>query len=378
MRPACLIAGPALLSCFLLGTRLAAQTTQVETQTEKLLRYARDACQRKWVIRRQAAKRLVKAGDAGLAAIETHLAKKGRSALSAELVDALGEFERDSARSLLASLVVDPSFYWRPQALQAMAKKPRTSETALFRANSNSRSYLLRRAALSGLFGIAKKSSPPELVQALRDEDLRIRVHAAGLLLRRKDPQGLPVLIGALLVEDSFFLVDYGRQLRKSAHQLLRTWAGTDLGYKANANATERRKAALLFHNRAVKVIGEFEFPLPAISGASTWILGFERRACKEGDLVLRLDSKGRLWRGLFNPRLLQTSKASILRLTKLASLAPDSGRRVHGKIRCDFTRLTGLGEKAEFSLRAAPFAMPEAAKTLVKCWEDLARAAGK
>ena len=373
------ILGSAVLAILLLIAILPAQTSRAaQTGDAKLLRYAKDACGARWVIRRQAAKRLVKAGKAGFSAVEKHIAQEGRTVLSSELVDALGDFDNDEARSLLISLVGDTEFYWRPQALQAMAKKPRVSEALLFRSFCQADSYLLRRAALNGLDGIATKSRPPELGAALEDKDLRIRVHAAGLLLEREDQRGLPILIGALLVEDSFFAVDYGSQLRRTAIQWLKSWAGSDLGYRANAPAQERRKAVLTFHEKASHAIGKFDLPTPAKTEGTAWILGFERRSCKKGDLVLRLDKKGRVWRGLFHPRLLQTSEETTAKLTELASQAPSKGRRVHGKIRCDYTRLAGLGDKASFSLRAAPGAMPAAADALVKLWLELARAAEK
>jgi hypothetical protein len=98
-------------------------------------------------------------------------------------------------------------------------------------------------------------------------------------------------------------------------------------------------------------------------------VLGYERRSCRDGDLYLRVDDKGKLWRGLFDP-VVVTVSANRLAMVRQNARAITTKRR-HGRIECDFVNFAGLGTDGAASTRCAPGAIPEALSQLETLWQE-------
>ena len=347
----------------------------------------RDACEHKNpLIRVQAARRVAKGGTASVDALMRFVEAKGSNALSSELVSMLGDLREEKLRVALRKWVDDADFAWRPQALLSLAKRPEKSEAGLFNKYVKDGSWLMRRSALAGLAGLGGKSSIRELQNALSDKDKRVAVRAATLLVGplpakakgkkavaaselRKPPyakQALPVLVRALDAEDPFFGDDFGYLARKEAFQTLRQWSGQDFGYRVSAPRAARKGPIARFRRLVETALGNaMEMPRPRPVRA--WSLGFERRSCRDGDVVLRLDAQGRLWRGVFDLEQIDLDPEARKELRRLARAVGPQRRKSYGKIRCDLTRFAGLGAAGNINLRAAPGAAPEFLSALEK-----------
>lgn len=336
----------------------AAQEQALSPDPAKLDKYVRDACGKNPLVRLQATRRLVQAGPPGWLACQRFVAARGPNAMSADLVRALGKFDAPAARTLLRACATDAGFSWRPQALQALAERPRESETDLFEQRLTDRSWLLRRAALSGWQKLLRQRAVPTLRRALDDSDARVRVHAATLLLPFDEKLALPELLRGLQVEESFFGDDLGAFARQQAFRALREWAGDDFGYRARAPRARRQEAASSFAARVQAATGVEVF-FPAAPKKRHWRLGFERRSCKDGDLYLRIDRNGDVYRGLFEPTRVEAPKELVESLLDAAMTVPARVPRRFGTIRCDFERYAGFGGNGRGSVRCEPGKVP-------------------
>lgn len=354
------------------GTRSRPST---QPDTLKLDRYVRDACGTHPLIRIQAARRVVRAGERGFEACLRFIRANGRQALSADLVQALGNFSLGSSRKLLRELVADPEFIWRPQAMRGLAMHPTRDEEAILEAGLGNPSWLVRREAMTGWTRLKRDAARKALHQALADVDLRVRVHAAGLLLEQQDDSGLQVLVDALDAEEEFFGEDFGLRVRRRAFGLLRKRAGEDKGYDALAPREARRAAVSAFRSWAsLSAEGPGDPGSVQPVQAHDWRMGYERRSCRLGDLYYRFDSEGRLFRGLFQPVEVELPVEKRKELLRAAASLTPPGRRVFGKIRCDFERFAGLGKAGKDSLRCSPGSVPKELAELYRLWLPLIR----
>ncbi len=381
-RAAAHLALASMLAIACLGAPPAAQEPPAQksnAKLDKLDKYVRDACGGHPQIRVQATRRLLRAGTRGLAACLRFVKANGTARLSADLVLGIGDFDLDNARGLLRRLVADPAFAWRPQALLALAKHPTASDAPLFESFLAHGSWLMRRGALEGWTATQGKGATAKLVAALHDDDLRVRVYAASLLLARKNPTGVVELIAGLDAEERFFGYDLAFSARKQAHQALTRWIDHPFGYSPWAKHKARAKAIVAFSQAARAKLGaETLADLPARlrevrRAPPKFVLGFERRSCRDGDLYLRIDEDGRLWRGLFHPREAPLSPELRSRVRKLAAAVRTDTRKVFGRLRCDFTRYAGLGIEHKLSIRCAPGKTPQLARDLRQAWLSLA-----
>ncbi|MAE77239.1 MAG: hypothetical protein CMJ85_10270 [Planctomycetes bacterium] len=333
----------------------------------KVDKWVRDATRKHPLIRIQAAKRVGRAGAKGLEAVQRFVAKEGRGKLSTPLVRALGDMGVPAARTFLRELVEDDQFTWRPQALTSLSEKPEADECDLFEKYLQHRSWLMRRAALTGTARLAG-DEPKQVIAALGDRDLRVRVHAAALLLESGKTGGLAQLVHGLDAEEVFFRDDLGYRVRLAASKALTKWAGKDYGYSPRQTRSERTRAVQEFAARVRKATGVV-VPRPAAAKRPGYVLGYERRSCRDGDLYLRVDDKGKLWRGLFDP-VVVTVSANRLAMVRQNARAITTKRR-HGRIECDFVNFAGLGTDGAASTRCAPGAIPEALSQLETLWQE-------
>lgn len=356
-----------------------------KTKAQDMAKRVRDACSPNMLIRIQAARRVGKGGGVAADAVLAFTKDKGTNAMSAELVSALGAIDSAKLRESMHAWVQDASFAWRPQALLALAEQPRPEDAALFTKYEKNGSWLMRRSALSGIARLGQKGGRARLERGLSDPDWRVAVRAAALLLdpqtgtrKRKRPvrlakgeappkaalppngkRALPVLVRGLDAEDVFFGDDFGAMARKEAFEALRAWCSQRFGYQARAPRAARKAAIARFRQLVESVTKDTIEAAPA-PPLRAWRFGFERRSCREGDLVLRLDAQGRLWRGAFTLEQVEISPDARKELRRLARAVPAKRKRSYGKIRCDLSRFTGLGAAGNISLRAAPDAVPD------------------
>lgn len=371
IRCLCLISGAVLL-----GGPLLAQADMDKR--------VRDACEHKNpLIRVQAARRVAKGGTASADALMRYVETKGANALSSELVSMLGDIRDPKLRPTLRKWVDDPEFAWRPQALLALSKSPQADEAKLFTKYVADGSWLMRRSALAGIAGIGGAAATKMLLRALTDKDQRVAVRAATLLIGpvaapaktgdkskgapkasdlEKPPHAeaaLPVLVRGLDAEDPFFGDDFGYLARKEAFQTLRKWSGQAFGYRVRAPHAARKGPIARFQKLVEEVLGS-KIAVPKTRPVRAWSLGFERRSCREGDLVLRLDAQGRLWRGVFDLEKVEIEADTRKELRRLARAIGPQRKQSYGKIRCDLMRFAGLGAAGNINLRAAPGAIPD------------------
>lgn len=353
-----------------------------------------DACGSNPLIRMQAAKRVAKGGAAAAAAVLRYAEAKGASELSSELVMLLGGIEDAKLRAALETWVADADFAWRPQALLALAQKAQPTERDLFEAFLKHGSWQMRRAAVVGIANLHQDDGPRLLGKMTSDGDARVSVLAATLLLAwsgagsadtkadakadtlpKKPEHGevaLPVLVRGLDAEDAFFGDDFGRLARKEAFDALRKFCGQDFGYRVDAPAAERRAPLQRFQKLCEQVL-DTAIEVPQSEALRAFSLGYERRSCRDGDLVLRLDAQGRLWKGAFQLEQIDIDEATRDELRRLSRGVEAPRKTSFGRIRCDLTRFAGLGAAGNISLRAAPESEPEAVQALGKRLVEIA-----
>ncbi|MCB9881699.1 MAG: hypothetical protein H6834_07910 [Planctomycetes bacterium] len=378
---------PAMSLAFLLVAS-GASNLAVAQSNDDFDKRVRDACGNNPLIRLQAAKRVAKGGERAAAAVLRFAEKEGNNALSAELVVLLGRLDDAVLRTALASWVADANFAWRPQALLAIAERPKGDDQKLFESFLDHGSWQMRRGALTGIANLRISDAPRVLKKALNDPDRRVAVLAASLLLdfdkakrsgetKASVPEfasaAVPVLVRGLDAEDSFFGDDFGRLARKESFDALRRLFEQDCGYRIDAPRAERRSAIVRFQKLAETLLdGAIEMPDPPTVHA--WSLGFERRSCRDGDLVLRLDAQGRLWKGAFELTRIDIDDETRDELRRLAKGVEPPRKSTFGRIRCDLTRFAGLGAAGNIGLRAAPGSEPPSVQTLEKRLLELAR----
>ena len=353
-----------------------AQKAAKVPKKNRFARFVRAACRLNPLIRVQAARRLTGSGDAGWSAISAYIAKNGMGSLSAELVLALGKLGSPRALTWLRGVHERPDFPWPPQALRALAQATRPGDeqrdTLLFRRKLEDPSASIRLAALLGLAKTEGRGAIPLLRSHLSDPSPVVRIGAAKILLKAGNPLGLPILVESLNLRDRVLDLDLAAAPRMEARRLLRRY----LQDPKLGPLPRDPEAFASFAEKRVRHLLRRMYRLPAqargISPEPSFVFLVERRSCRIGDFILRVDSKGSVWIGESPPR-----KAAGLDGKKILRLfrgLPDSPLGKAAKIRCDYLRIAWAKGKrvrrvpSDFPSSWAPFF------ALLRQWEKAQR----
>jgi hypothetical protein len=292
--------------------------------------------------------------------------------LSPELVLSLGKLGSPQAIKWLRNVHEQPGFPWPPQALRALADAKNKDDSPLFRRKLKDPSASIRLAALLGIARTQGRSSIPLLRSRLSDPSPLVRIGAARILLEKGDPLGLPVLVESLNLQDLVLDLDLAAAPRMEARRVLRRF----LRDPKTGLLPRDPQAFASFAEKKIRQILKKEYRLPSLARGSfpepKFVFLFERRSCRTGDFILRIDAAGSVWvgesppqkaRGLPGKKLLQ-----LLRELKGSNLGKAS------KIRCDYLRIAwDIGQR----LRRAPGDFPPSWKpffSLVQQWEKALR----
>ncbi len=333
------------------------------------MRFVRAACTRNPLIRVQAARRLKGAGNPGWEAISIFISKHGIEILSAELVQVLGRLGSPKAMIWLRQVHDKPSFPWPPQALRALAENGDKKDLPLFCRKLKDPSASIRLAALQGLAHTEGKTAIPIIRKFLSDTSPAVRIGAAKTLLETGDPMGLPVLVESLNLQDRVLDLDLAAAPRMEAHRLLRRYfRDPKLGQlprdpQAFATFADRKIHLLLKRSYRLPALARGTFPEPK------FVFLAERRSCRKGDFILRIDAEGSVWIGESPPyRSKNLDGKQLLHLFQKISTKPIGKAK---KIRCDYIRIAWAPGKR---LRRAPGDFPPSWApffALLRKWEQ-------
>ncbi len=312
-------------------------------------RFVRAACRRNPLIRVQAARRLRGSGKAGWEAISAFIDKNGLGSLSAELVLSLGKLGSPRALAWLRRTHEKPDFPWPPQALRALAEavppgNEKRRDTPLFRRKLEDRSASIRLAALLGLAKTEEKEALPILRSHLGDPSPAVRIGAAKILIQAGDPLGLPILVESLNLRDRVLDLDLAAAPRMEARRLLRRF----LQDPKRGPLPRDPKTFATFAEKRIRKLLRRQYRLPSIArGVSpepSFVFLAERRSCRTGDFILRIDAEGFVWTGESPPRkAVGLDGKKILDGKKLLQLFREIPKTPLGraaKIRCDYLRI--------------------------------------
>ena len=335
-----------VLSVCLLSGLLGAQSSRPATKpaaaasatdTAKVDKWVRDACGTHPIIQLQAARRVAKAGAAGVAAIERFVEKNGHARLSSSLVETLGRADLPETRALLKRWLRDEGFPWPPQALRALARIATEAERADLLHWSRHPAHVRRAAAMEGLGRLVAESpenARAELLAVLRrglkDPHAFVRATAAAVLLPMGEAGAEAELKRALATQALWFGADLAQPTRRVAEKALR-----DAGIET----------------------GGAELIRPA---RQSWSFGFEVVSCIEGDIYARLDEAGRLYVGLYRVKELPLEDAQREKLLAMIAALPAKAPRTKARIYCDSVAMRGFGGDAKSRGRWAPEGVPE------------------
>lgn len=292
-----------------------------------------------------AIERVVKGGADGVPAILAFVESRGRNALALAFTDALGEIPDDRVAALLAALVEDRDFYWRPAAARALALQATTDHHRLLVASLADPLWGVRAAAIRGIEKIDDRESAPRLAELLADEIYDVRAQAAKTLWAWGDERGLPVLVEALRESTFWFDIDYGQVAREDAWGFLKKISGDDFGFKPWE--PEARRAAGLakwdawMDARDAQWRGKIPPTAQARKDAADYRFGFELRSCQKGDFFFRLTADDRLVLGCYNlvsAALTADEKREFAEA--LAAVAEVENDLPYGEGGCDFEQL--------------------------------------
>lgn len=290
----------------------------------------------------QAVERLRARGLAIVPAVLAWVEKNGRKKVAAFFVEFLAEVRDDRISTLLADLVNDRPFEWRPAAIASLAAHARAADRDLFRKMLDDPLWGVRAGAILGLEKIGDKDAVPEIRKRLDDEAYEVRARAARTLHAFGDESGLPVMVESLSIEITWFDTDYGVIAREDALAFLRGIAKDDFGYRAWESAEKRAATVRRWHEWMDARDAKWREKVPerarARDGEAEYVFGLELRSCQWGNFFLRLDSKGTLVLGCPGVRTYRLTDDQRARLgqaiRKLQGIDPTIP---YGRGGCDF-----------------------------------------
>lgn len=315
----------------------------------------------RYAVRRAAAGKLARAGDDAVPAMRRYVDAHGLDAIPLELVDALAQSDvrGPGIEALLTEWAGNRRFFWRSQALGGLARRGVEGARSMFEAAVDDPSHLFRIEGARGLLTVATgdEDATARVRARLGDDDPRVRLRVALMLLERGDGGGAEQIGEAVFGAERAFLDDrWGAREATLAVRELQRIAGLDvaaiLGDDRDAAAEARAVLAAWIRGAAPG----YE-PPASPEGQTPPLLGVEVRSCRNGDLFLSVFADGRVASGL-DPRV----EVEIEDLSRLVPSEALDGVATHGAIICDFVRVyvsptPGAAPRAHH--KAAPGSVP-------------------
>lgn len=311
---------------------------------------------RRLMLRRAASRKVAAGGSAAIAAVRAFEKKSGRNAISLDLVTAYGRVDSKGAATLalLEEWARDRDFYWRSQALQAIANRRLKPYEKLFLSRLTDPAYLTRIQAGRGLCMLGVERN--KVLALLKDPDPRVRLRVAICLAEEKDDRGLPTLVEALRQEAGFLDYPWGRLGANTAFKTLRKVAGAEFGYAVGEPVKKNRDAIARFEAFAKKRLGDhWVDPAPAFRDEAGYRGGTAIRSCRNGDLFVRFTDDRRIVFGLEARAIAALSEETWEELWRNA---PGKGKGVRGSVICDYLRV--MCKNPTVDEKFAPSAMPK------------------
>jgi hypothetical protein len=290
--------------------------------------------------------------------------KNGHNSLASGFTQWLGSLKDDRIAKLLSELVADRNFYWRPQAMRALAQHGDKRYLEDFRAGLSDPQWGCRAATILALQGIEDRESIPKIRSLLGDEVYDVRAQAAKTLHAFGDTSGLPVLVEALRDETTWFEIDYGQIAREDAWNFLKTLSKDDFGYKPWETTQQRAGGMAKWDAWIARSIPDWRERVPGKARARTeaeeFVFGYELRSCQRGDFFLRIDTKGNLVLGCFNLERAALSAEEMKAFTSAVEKVASVDRRtLYGRPGCDFElfhlKIGGHFERLSVGLQGRP-----------------------
>lgn len=308
---------------------------------------------RRLMLRRAASNKIANAADASVAAVRGWEKEHGRNAIAMELVAAYSRSKKtgDKTIALLMEWAQDRDFYWRSQALEALANRRVAFCERIFRRHLDDASYLTRIQAGRGL---CRLGDPDLVLPLLRDRHPSVRVRTAICMVEEKDLRGLPTLVGALSFEGKFFDYPWGAFAARNAFRALKKVAGADFDFALGESPKHNAKAIAKFDTFVRIELERREVPYVAPAKTfrdnRTYLGGVAIRSCRNGDLFVRVTDDSRVVFGLEADAEVRVPEASM---QPVVSTLPAAESKIHGKVICDYLRI--MWQKPTVDLKFAP-----------------------
>jgi len=317
---------------------------------------------RRMMLRNAISRKVAAAGDAAVPAVYEFTRVHGRDKVKLSFVDAYSKSDVKQPRTLalLEGWARDRDFYWRGQALGALANRRLPKYRELFLKSITDAAFLTRIHAGRGLCLLGGEEDRQRVLALLGDEDPRVRVWIALTLVEEGDLRGLPELVEALGRDDKFLGDPWGLRGAMRALGALKKIAGKEFGYDITVSPQQNAAAIAAFRSLAKEKLGKRYRPAkPALVDKTPYSGGVEVRSCRNGDLFIRWTPDGTLVLGL---EPLQRVKLQDASWQDLRAVLPAGGDAVHGKVVCDYLRV--MCENPGIHWKCAPGALPEQLNT--------------
>jgi hypothetical protein len=328
-----MVRGIVVLAVGLLACAIPGQTT---TEWKSVIEKAHK--HRRMMLRRAAARKVAAAGDAAIVAVRAFEKENGRQTISLDFVTAYGRVASsgEATLALLEEWARDHDFYWRSQALEALANRRLKRFEKLFAARLTDPAYLTRIQAARGLFRLGLRGD--RVLGLLRDTDPRVRLRVAICLTREKDDLGLPTLVESMRQDAKFLDYAWGPLGANTAFKTLQKVAGTEFGYAVGESPEKNHEAIAQFEKFAHERLGsKWVDPVRAFHDGAKYRGGTAIRSCRNGDLFVRFSDDRRI---VFGLEARETVRLPAAAWTKLWNNAPGEGKGVRGKVICDYLRV--------------------------------------
>jgi len=337
----------AALLCALAALAPAQDEGDPRAEAERLLDVATSGSPR---IRFQAALRLAALGETGSSLVRAQIERdRGYLGLGPALYEALVEFDDLRLRAAVWESLEDTGNPWRPAGARALAKHPRSEETARFERLLKDHISAVRAEAIAGVAAGDEGHAIHALMPLLEDENGRVRRRSAAALAGLGEHHALAWLVEDLRRDDSWFDMRLGRIARAEAAQALRQLLGREAlsGYSTrNAPDTPENAATIqAIEARCRDLAGEDWPELPDIARApgtiADEVIGVELRSCRYGELLLRWTADDRLVVGEGDMHILELPEGATARLLTRAesALGALGDERSFGDPGCDLER---------------------------------------
>lgn len=306
----------------------------------------------------QAIEKIQEAGTKAVASILEFVKKNGHNALTLQFTQAMESIKDEKIADLLAELVQNKKFFWRPAAMWGLATQSDKKYQDIYRNTLKDNLWGVRQAAIRGLGRINDKDSITEIRKLLADDIFSVRAQAAKTLHSFGDETGLPVLIASLHDESVWFDIDYGLVAREESWNVLKKITNDDFGYKPWKERKVREPGLAKWEDWISKKFPNWKEMVPKTAwfkpDDSKYTFGFELRSCQIGDFFFRVDKSGTMSLGCFNVTRAKLDDDEFKKFKEmLKPIHRVDPEAIYGKPGCDFEKYYLISEHGGFETRS-------------------------